>query len=105
MISLREGTEHSLQKKLEKSNPMFAYMVKLYIQFHTAMLFISGDPVTPRGRDPPVAQEGAHLHRWAGLNILNKDPRTNRVPKLRGHIPGHPLSRGHKYGERFVCIL
>jgi hypothetical protein len=26
----------------------------------------SGEPVTPRGRGPPVAHEGSHLVRWAG---------------------------------------
>jgi hypothetical protein len=44
----------------------------------------SEEPVTSRGSGPlEVAHEEAHLLRWAALNMLNKDPRTNRVQFLR----------------------
>ena len=105
MISLREGTENSMQKLRKFIDDVCCCSLSIYTISRAILLDLSADPATARERGPPVAQEGAHLGRWAGLNILNKDPRTNRKPKFRGQIPGHPLSRGHKYGERFVCIL
>jgi hypothetical protein len=45
----------------------------------------SEEPVTSKGRGPPVAHEGADLVTWADLNMFNKDPRTNRGPSCWGH--------------------
>jgi hypothetical protein len=42
------------------------------------------EPLNSRGRDSRMEQEQAHLLKWAGLNIWNKNPRTKKGPSSWG---------------------
>jgi hypothetical protein len=63
------------QYQHSRCNVLFIYCDKFYNS--------SEETVTSRGRRPLMAHEGAHLERWAGLNILNERPADQQGQRAR----------------------